>query len=138
MKHTKQKLDLFDEELDKLVITDKSALPVAISAQDRSGMTFPHTNILPLIQKALITFKEFLNPQCYRKYGPKLIEVTTISVTNNVELQSAWMKCTESLLDEYSGDDIVGALGKVFILKMLHSQCKEYFVAMRSIETVDS
>ena len=65
------------------------------------------------------------------------MEITTISVTNNVELQSAWMKYTESLQDEHSGDDVVGALGKVFILKMLHSKCKEFFVAVRSIETID-
>ncbi len=68
VKHTKARVEQFRKELaviEKLILTDKSSLPVAISTQDRGWMTFPRKSLLPLIQKALLAYKEFLNPSGY-------------------------------------------------------------------------
>ncbi len=79
--HTAGTLKQYSAELkvlEYLVMTDKSDLPVGITAQDRGGMTFPHPSLLPYIQSANQMFKELLNLESYRRYGKHLMEVITV------------------------------------------------------------
>ncbi len=101
-------------------------------------MTFPRKSLLPLIQKALLAYKEFLNPSGYSKYGCKLMEVTTHNVAINQELQRQWVEAIQELVDKPIESDVLCNVVKTLTFKMLHSQCNEFLVTMRTLEIINT
>ncbi len=66
------------------------------------------------------------------------MDVTTHNVANNQELQRQWVEAIQELVDEPIESDVLCNVMKTLTLKMLHSQCKEFLVTMRTLEIIDT
>ncbi len=64
--------------------------------------------------------------------------MATHTIGNNRELQEEWTRSVGTVAVDPSADELTTTtIGRVVLLKMLHSQCKEFMVTSRMIETLE-
>ena len=59
------------------------------------GFVVPHTSLLPFLQEADISVKQFINDKNVRRYPNSFINIAKESVRNNEELKCLFMDCIE-------------------------------------------
>ena len=76
---TKRKDDVSKEltVLDWIRAIDKTMLPESLKYKDEGGMYFPLTSFVPFIKSVDDSVREPANEESFKRYGPKLVEVST-------------------------------------------------------------
>lgn len=115
--------------------TDKSVVPASLQYRDNGFMYFPHPDFIPFTKAVDEQVRHLANTNGMQMHGKNLIQVTTESVFNKLELKEVYTKALLTRFDTIDG--IKTAADNVYsemLRKLCNTRLAEFFDCFKQMQ----